>query len=205
MPNDSRSRRDKREKGKTRRDKKNHKPLRRKQAVEDTDASSSDKEDTHAEKALAVSVSHLGAMTATNKAKPGGKALDNSLSAFASLSSSAEAKDNPLDGQMNNPPSRKEDADGGSLSDNSEEVTPIPRPISPSQYFGSLMENSGSREKLFALAATASPANFSSTSLSLSPTLPLRQDSTTDKERETDSDVDRWVRNQQRLRPPPTD
>jgi hypothetical protein len=66
------------------------------------------------------------------------------------------------------------------------------------------MKPSGSREKLIALAATASPANLGSTSLSLSTTLPLRQDSTTDKEGETDSDVDRWVRSQQRLRPPPT-
>jgi hypothetical protein len=63
------------------------------------------------------------------------------------------------------------------------------------------MKPSGSREKLFALAATASPANLGSASLSLSTTLPLRQDSTTDKEGETDSDDDRWVRSQQRLRP----
>jgi hypothetical protein len=51
VTNDSRSRRDKREKEKKRKDKKNPKPLRRKQAAEGADASSSDKEDTHAEEA----------------------------------------------------------------------------------------------------------------------------------------------------------
>jgi hypothetical protein len=196
MPNDSRSRRYKREKEKKRKDKKDPKPLRRKQAA---DASSSDKEDIHADEALAVSVSHLGA-------KPGSKALDNSLSAFASLPSSAEAKES-LDGKKNSSVSLSpEDSEGsGNLSDDCEEVNPTPRPLSPSQYFGSLMKPSGSREKLFALAATASPASLGSTSLSLSTTFPLRQDSTTDKEEETDSDGDRWVGNQQRLRPPPAD
>jgi hypothetical protein len=184
-----------------RKDKKNPKPLRRKQAAEDSDVSSSDKEDAHAEEALAVSVSHLGAKAATKKGKPGSEALDNSLFAFASLSSSAEAKDS-LEGQANSPPSHE---DGGNLSDDSEEVTPISRPLSPSQYFGSLMKHSGSREKLLAQAATEPAKNSGSLSLSLSPTLPLQQGSTTDKEEETDSDVDRWVRNQQRLRPPPTD
>jgi hypothetical protein len=86
----------------------------------------------------------------------------------------------------------------------SDKVIPISRPLSPSQYLGSLMKHSGSREKLFAQAATEPPEKFSSTSLSLSPTLTLQQGSTTDNEGETDSEVDHWVRNQQRLRPPPT-
>jgi hypothetical protein len=67
------------------------------------------------------------------------------------------------------------------------------------------MKHSGSREKLFAQTATEAAKNSGSTSLSLSPALPLQQGSTTDKEGETDSEVDHWVRNQQRLRPPPTD
>jgi hypothetical protein len=41
------------EKKKKRKDKKNAKPLRRKPAAEDSDTSSSDKDDTHAEEALA--------------------------------------------------------------------------------------------------------------------------------------------------------
>jgi hypothetical protein len=93
-----------REKEKKRKDKKNPKLLRRKQAAEDTDASSSDKEDMHAEEALAISVYHLGAKTATNQAKPGNKALDNSLSAFAFLPSSAK---DSLDGQMNSPQAKR--------------------------------------------------------------------------------------------------
>jgi hypothetical protein len=129
MPNDSRSRRDKREKEKKRKDKEKPKPLRRKPAVEDLDSSSSDKEDTHPDEALAVSVSHLGGKAATKKGNPGSEALDNSLFAFVSLSSSAEAKDS-LNGQENSLPSHKGDEDGGSLSDDSEEVIPISRPLS---------------------------------------------------------------------------
>jgi hypothetical protein len=201
MSNDSRSRRDKREKEKKRKDKKDPKHLRRKHAADDADASSSDKEDAQAEEALAVSVPHLGA-------KPGRKALDNSLSALASLPSLAEAKDS-LDGKMNSSLSHGDSEDSGNLSGDCEEVTPIPRPLSPSQYFGSLMKHSGSREKLLSLAATASPSSLGSTPLSLSTTLPLRQDSTTGKEEVTDSDLDRWVRGQnewaqQRLRRTPT-
>jgi hypothetical protein len=157
MPNDSRSRRDKREKEKKRKDKKNPKPLRRKRAAEDSDASSSDKEDTHEEEALAVSVSHLGGKPATKKGSPGSAALDSSLFASVSLTLPAEAKDS-LDGQTNSPPSHADSEDGGNLSDDSEEVTPISRPLSPSQYFGSLMKYSGSREKLLAQAA-AEPAS----------------------------------------------
>jgi hypothetical protein len=128
MPNDSRSRRDKKEKEKMRKDKKDPKPLRRKQAAEDSDTSSSDKENTHAEEALAVSVSHLGEKAATKKGNPGSEALDNSLFAFVSLSSSTEAKDS-LNGQENSPSSHKGDEDGGSLSDDSEEVIPTSRPL----------------------------------------------------------------------------
>jgi hypothetical protein len=58
------------------------------------------------------------------------------------------------------------------------------RSISPSQFVGSLMKHSGSREKLFAQAATAPQENLRSTSLSLSPTLPLQQGSFTNKEGE---------------------
>ena len=55
MPNNSRSRRDKREKEKKRKDKKSSKTVRRKPAAENSDTSSG-KDDTHAEEALAVSV-----------------------------------------------------------------------------------------------------------------------------------------------------
>jgi hypothetical protein len=109
MPNDSRSRIDKREKEKKRKDKKDPKHLRRKQAADDADASSPEKEDTQAEEALAVSVPHLGA-------KPGNKALDNSLSAFPSLPSLAEAKDS-LGEKMNSPPSHEDSEDSGNPSD----------------------------------------------------------------------------------------
>jgi hypothetical protein len=132
--------------------------LRRKLSAEDSDSSSSDKEDTHAEEALAVSVSHLGGKAATKKGNPGSKALDNSLFAFVSLSSLAETKDS-LNGQENSPSSHKEDEDGGSLSDDSEEVIPISRPLSPRKYLGSLMKHSGSREKVFAQVATEPAKN----------------------------------------------
>jgi hypothetical protein len=86
MPNDSRARREKKEKEKKRKDKKDPKPLRKKLPAEEAEATSSDVEGAHSEEALAISVSLLGA-------KPGSKAMDNSLSAFASLTSAAEAKD----------------------------------------------------------------------------------------------------------------
>jgi hypothetical protein len=87
-----------------------------------------------------------------------------------------------MDGERSSPPSHKEEEDGGSLSDDSDEVIPISRPLSPSKYLGSLMKHSGSREKLFAQAATEPTKNLGSTSLPLSPSLPLQQGSTTDKE-----------------------
>ena len=62
---------------------------------------------------------------------PGGEALDNSLSSFASLSSSAEAKDSS-NGEKNSSPSYKEEEDGGSLSDDSDEVIPILAPLAKS-------------------------------------------------------------------------
>ncbi len=80
MPNDSRSRRDKKEKEKKRKDKKDPKPLRKVLPAEEAEATSSDVDGAHSEEALAISVSLLGA-------KPSGKAMENSLSAFASLSS----------------------------------------------------------------------------------------------------------------------
>ncbi len=136
--------------------------------------------------------------------KPGNEALDNSLSSFASLSSSAEPKGSPK-GDKNNSLSRIEDEDRSSLSDDSEEVVPL-RPLSPSQFVGSLMKRSGSKEKLLAQAATAPPENLSSTSLSHSPTLPLQQDTETDtKEGDTDGRIDLWVRSAMRLGRPFTD
>ncbi len=89
-----------------------------------------------------------------------------SLSAFASLSFAAEGKDS-LEEERSNSLSQEDSKDGGTLSDGSEEVTPISRPLSPSQYVGTLMRPSGSRDKLFATAATASSAKSDSTSLPL--------------------------------------
>jgi hypothetical protein len=160
MPNDSRSRRDKKEKEKKRKDKKDPKPLCKELPAEEAEATSSDVDGMHSEEALAISVSLLGA-------KPSGKAIEISLSAFASLSSASEAKDSTEE-KKDRSLSQEDSEDGGNLSEDSEEVTPISRPLSPSQYVGSLMKPSGSREKLFALAATASPANLGSTSLPLS-------------------------------------
>jgi hypothetical protein len=117
--------------------------------------------------------------------------MENSLSAFASLSSAAEAKDSSEE-KKSSSLSQEDSEDCGNLSDDSEEVTPISRPLSPSQYVGSLMKPSGSREKLFALAATASPANLGSTSLSLSHLQPCPKHKDT-----TDSDIEQWMRVQE--------
>jgi hypothetical protein len=160
MPNDSRSRRDKKEKEKKRKGKKDPKPLHKELPAEEAEAVSIDVDGIHSEEALAISISLLGA-------KPSSKAMQNSLSAFASLSSAAEGKDSSEE-KKSNSLSLEDSEDGGTLSDDSEEVTPISRPVSPSQYVGTLMKPSGSREKLFAIAATASPANLDSTSLPLS-------------------------------------
>jgi hypothetical protein len=175
MPNDSRSRRDKKEKEKKRKDKKDPKPLRKELPAEKAEATSSDVDGAHSEEALAISVSLLGA-------KPGGKAMEDSLSAFAS--SSDEKKNSSL--------SHEDSEDSGNLSDGSEEVKPISRPLLPSQYFGSLMKTSGSKEQLSALAATESPADLGSTSLPLShyPPYPTHQGT-------TDSDIERWMRGQE--------
>jgi hypothetical protein len=142
MPNNSRSRRDKREKEKKRKDKKTPKPLRRKQAAEDSDTSSSDKEDTHAEEALAVSVSHLGRKAATKKGNPGSEALDSSLFAFVSLSSSASEGFFEWAGEQPSLSQRAKGTKTAAASDDSEEVIPISRPLSPSKYLGSLMKHS---------------------------------------------------------------
>jgi hypothetical protein len=182
MPNDSRSRRDKKEKEKKRKDKKDPKPLHKELPAEEAKATSSDVDGMHSEEALAISVSLLGA-------KPNGKAMENSLSpAFASLSSAAEAKDSSEE-KRNRSLSQGDNEDCGNLLDDSEEVTPISRPLSPSQYVGSLMKPSGSREKLFAPAATASPANLGSTSLPLSHLQPCPTHKDT-----TDSDIEQWIR-----------
>jgi hypothetical protein len=133
---------------------------------------------------LAISVSLLGA-------KPSSKAMEISLSAFASLSSAAEAKDSSEE-KKSSSLSQEDSEDCGNLSDDSEEATPISRPLSPSQYVGSLMKSSGSREKLFALAATASPANLGSTPLPLSHLQPCPKHKDT-----TDSDIEKWMRGQE--------
>jgi hypothetical protein len=184
MLNDSRSRRDKKEKEKKRKDKKGPKPLCKEFPAEEAEATSSDVDGMHSEEALAISVSLLGA-------KPSGKAMENSLSAFASLSSAAEAKYSSEE-KKSSSLSQEGSEDCGNLLDDSEEVTPISRPLSPSQYVGSLMKPSGSREKLFALAATASPANLGSTPLPLSHLQPCPKHKDT-----TDSDIEQWMRGQE--------
>ena len=160
MPNDSRSRRDKKEKEKKRKDKKDPKPLYKELPAEEAEAASIDVDGIYSEEALAFSVSLLGA-------KPSSKAMEISLSAFASLSSAAEGKDSSEE-KKSSSLSLEDSEDGGTLSDDSEEVTPISRPLSASQYVGTLMKPSGSREKLFAIAATASLAKLDPTSLPLS-------------------------------------
>ena len=157
MPNDSRSRRDKKEKEKkkNRKDRTDPVPLLKELPAEEAEATSTDVDGNHSEDALAISVSLLGA-------KPSSKAMDFSLSAFASLSSTAEAKDS-LEDEGGNSLSLEDSEDG---NDGSEEVTPISRPLSPSQYVGTLMKASGSRDKLFATAATAPLAALGSTRLS---------------------------------------
>jgi hypothetical protein len=69
MPNDSRSRRDKKEKEKKRKD---PKPLRKELPAEEAEATSTDVDGIHSEEALAIFVSLLGA-------KPSGEAMENSL------------------------------------------------------------------------------------------------------------------------------
>ena len=88
MPNDSRSRRDKKEKEKkrNRKDRIDPIPLLKELPAEEAEAASIDVDGIYSEEALAFSVSLLGA-------KPSSKAMENSLSVFASLSSAAEAKD----------------------------------------------------------------------------------------------------------------
>ncbi len=159
MPNDSRARRDKKEKEKKRKDRRDPIPLLKELPAEEAEATSTDVDGNHSEDALAISVSLLGA-------KPSSKAMESSLSAFASLSSAAEGKDS-LEDEKSNSFSQEDSEDGGTLSDGSEEVTPISRPLSPSQYVGTLMKPSGSRDKLFPTAATASSAKLDSTSLPL--------------------------------------
>ena len=140
MPNDSRSRRDKKEKEKKRKDKKDPKPLHKELPAEEAEAASIDVDGIHSEEALAFSVSLLDA-------KPSSKAMEISLSAFASLSSAAEAKDSSEE-KRNRSLSQGDNEDCGNLLDDSEEVTPISRPLSPSQYVGSLMKPSGSQTQL---------------------------------------------------------
>jgi hypothetical protein len=122
MPNDSRSRRDKKEKEKKRKDKKDPKPLRKELPAEEAEATSSDIDGMEA---LAISVSLLGA-------KAGSEEMETSLSAFSSLSSTAEAKDSSEE-KKHSSLSQEDSEDGGNLSDDSEEVTPISRLLSPSQ------------------------------------------------------------------------
>jgi hypothetical protein len=160
MPNDSKSRRDKKEKEKKRKDRKDPLPLLKELPAEEAEATSTDVDGNHSEDALAIYVSLLGAKTSS-------KAMENSLSAFASLSSAAEGKDSPEE-KRSNSLSLEDSEDDGTLSDDNEEVAPISRSLSPSQYVGTLMKPSGSRDKLFATAATVSSAKLDSASLPLS-------------------------------------
>ena len=102
-----------------RKDRRDPLPLLKELPAQEAEAISTDVDGNHSEDALAISVSLLGA-------KPSSKAMESSLSAFASLSSTAEAKNSSEDGSAH--------------SDGSEEVTPISRPLSPTQYVGTLMK-----------------------------------------------------------------
>ena len=188
MPNDSRSRRDKKEKEKkkSKKDRTDPVPLLKELPAEEAEATSTDVDGNHSEDALAISVSLLGAKTSS-------KAMESSLSAFASLSSTAEAKDS-LEGERGNSLSLEGSEDGGTHSDGSEEVTPISRPLSPSQYVGTLMKASGSRDMLFATAATAPSTALDSTSLSLADHLRLLP---CPKQDASDSDVLQWMKAQE--------
>jgi hypothetical protein len=104
--------------------------LRKELPAEEAEATSSDVDGMHSEEALAISISLLGA-------KAGSEAMETSLSAFSSLSSTAEAKDSSEE-KKDSSLSQEDSKDGGNLSDDSEEVTSISRPQSPSQYVGSL-------------------------------------------------------------------
>jgi hypothetical protein len=108
------------------------------------------------------------------------------------LSSAAERKDSSEE-RRSNSLSQEDSKDGGTLSDASEEVTPISRPLSPSQYVGTLMKPSGSRDKLFATAATAPPAKLGSTSLPLAH-LHLQP---CPKQDASGSDIEQWMRGQE--------
>jgi hypothetical protein len=187
MPNDSRSRRDKKEKEKkrNRKDRIDPVPLLKELPADEAEAISTDVDGNHSEDALAISVSLLGA-------KPGSKAMESSLSAFASLSSAAEGKDS-LEDERSNSRSQEDSEDSGTHSDGCEEVIPISRPLSPSQYVGTLMKASGSRDKLFATAAIAPLAALGSTSLSLVP-LHLQP---CPKQDATGTDVEQWMRAQE--------
>ena len=186
MPNDSRSRRDKKEKEKkrNRKDRTDSVPLLKELPAEEGETTSTDADGNYSEDALAISVSLLGAKTSS-------KAMESSLSAFASLSSTAEVKDS-LGNERDNSLSLEGSEDGGTHSDGSEEVTPISRPLSPSQYVGTLMKASGSRDKLFALAATAAPADLGSTSL-----LPIHLQPCPKHKDTTDSDIEKWMKGQE--------
>jgi hypothetical protein len=85
MPNDSKSRRDKKDKEKKRKDRKDPVSLLKELPAEEAEATSTDVDGNHSEDALAISVSLLGPKT-------GSKAMESSLSAFASLSSAAKGR-----------------------------------------------------------------------------------------------------------------
>jgi hypothetical protein len=138
---------------KKRKAKKNPKPSYKMSPAEGLDLSSSE-----AEEAEALSFSLTAESEAARDKAPSNEALNNSLSSIASLSSLAEPKGSSK-GDRNNSLSLIEDEDGSSLSDCSEEVIP-PRSLSPSQFVGSLMKHSGSKEKLLVHAATAPLENL---------------------------------------------
>jgi hypothetical protein len=123
--------------------------LYKKPPSEDLDSISSDADEAVA---LYFSLTALERAVERNKALSEA-ALDNSLSSFASLPSLAEPKGSSK-GNRNNSLSSIVDEDGSNLLDGSEEVNPL-RSLSPSQFVGSLMKRSGSKEKLLVQTALA--------------------------------------------------
>jgi hypothetical protein len=198
LPNDSRSRRDKKEKEKKRKAKKTPNPCTRNHQQKTWIPLPL----SEAEGAETLSFFLTAESEAARTKALSNEALDKSLSSFAALSSLAESKGSSKR-ETNNCLSTIEDEDSSSLLDCGEEVI-SPRSLSPSQFVGSLIKRSGSKEKLLVLAAAAPPENLGSTSLSLSPTLPLLQDQATAKEEETDDEVDLRVKSAMRLGPSST-
>jgi hypothetical protein len=158
MPNDSRSRRDKKEKEKKRKDRKDPKPLLKELPAEEAEATSMDVDGIH-QRTLWQS---LFLFWVPSQAAKRWKNLSLPLP-LCPLQPKGKTRQRRREATL----SQEDSEDGGTLSDDSEEVTPISSLLSPSQYVGTLMKPSGSRDKLFATAATVSPAKLDSTSLPL--------------------------------------